>query len=114
MLLLLAAACDADPVPPVATDPVDEVPAACVGAPAVTWESWGEGFFRTYCNACHAADTPDRRGAPAGVDFDTWAGVTASSARVRARVLEEGTMPVGGGLDPDELALLEVLLTCAR
>lgn len=114
MLLVLLAGCGPDPVPPARTVPREELPAVCATAPTVTWESWGEGFFLTYCHACHAKSTPDRRGAPEGIDFDSWAAVSASSARIRARVLDEGTMPIGGGLYEDDLALLDVLLTCAR
>lgn len=87
---------------------------ACTDAPAVTWDAWGHGFFLTWCASCHSATTPDRRGAPDGVDFDSWEEVQARQADIRARVIDEASMPVGGGLSDDELALLEVLLTCSR
>lgn len=87
-------------------------PAECADAPAVTWESWGHGFFLTYCNACHSASSPERSGAPEGVDFDTRAQAVQWEERIRARVLEEGTMPLGGGVYEDDLQLLEVLLAC--
>ncbi len=85
---------------------------ACIGAPAVTWESWGHGFFLTWCASCHSASAPERRGAPTGVDFDSQADVKVWSERIRIRVLEEGTMPIGGGLYEDDALLLDLLLAC--
>ena len=84
----------------------------CVDAPAVTWQSWGEGFFTTWCQPCHSATTPERNGAPEGVDFDSEADLLYWSASVRRTVLEDGSMPVGGGLSADDAALLEALLDC--
>lgn len=92
--------------------PVEDSVAACDGASAVTWEAWGDGFFRTYCRSCHSADTPDRRGAPEGSDFDTLEQVVATTDRIRVRVLDEQTMPVGGGVGQDDLDLLEDFLAC--
>ncbi|MDP2310171.1 MAG: hypothetical protein Q8P18_29405 [Pseudomonadota bacterium] len=109
LLFLLLGCAPVDPPPAVATRS-----ATCVSAPAVTWENWGHGFFLTWCASCHAASTPDRRGAPEGVDFETEADLARWSDRIRARTLDEHTMPVGGGLYDADLALLEVLLTCSR
>jgi len=86
--------------------------AVCDTGPAPTWESFGDGFFRTYCRSCHSASTPTRSGAPESSNFDTEVEVRAQAARVRARVLEEGTMPVGGGVSEDDLILLDRLLAC--
>jgi hypothetical protein len=61
----------------------------CEDAYGVTWESWGEGFFLTYCRSCHSATASDRLGAPAGVDFDTEADVAQWSEAIRRAVLEE-------------------------
>ena len=36
-----------------------------------TWSNFGEAFFLTYCDACHAADSPNRFDAPLNVTFDT-------------------------------------------
>lgn len=85
----------------------------CTPDPTVTWGGFADGFFATYCRSCHSADTPDRRGAPEGVDFDTRAATLAWSGRVRARVLDDGTMPLGGGVIDDDLVLLEGWL-CAQ
>ncbi len=96
-------------------EPMAEAEAAvdCRQAPNVTWENWGNGFFLTYCNGCHAeANTEARQGAPAGVHFDEEADVVALAERVKARVIDSQTMPGGGGVQPDDLALLERYLAC--
>lgn len=80
----------------------------------LTWDGWLAGFMTTYCLACHSADSPDRRGAPEGVDFDTLEDVLLWSQPIRLRVLEEQTMPVGGGILPDELQRLEDFLDCSE
>ncbi|MFZ5479124.1 MAG: hypothetical protein ACOZNI_20335 [Myxococcota bacterium] len=85
--------------------------AACDPAVA-TWDGFGDGFFRTYCRACHSATAPDRHGAPEGVDFDTIDDVRAQRDAVRSAVIERGTMPLGGGVYDDDLARLDVLLAC--
>lgn len=87
-------------------------PASCDTGLDVTWESFGEGFFATYCLACHSATTPDRAGAPAESNFDRVDEVRAQAAAIRARVIEEETMPVGGGVSEDDLLLLARLLDC--
>ncbi|MCB9758545.1 MAG: hypothetical protein H6739_01765 [Alphaproteobacteria bacterium] len=85
----------------------------CVQGDTLTWANWGDGFFATYCRACHSATTPDRKGAPAGVDFDTWPEVVEQSAAVRSAVLERGTMPLGGGVHAEDLDRLARYLDCA-
>ena len=55
---------------------------------------------------------PERNGAPEGVDFDSEADLLYWSLSVRRTVLEDGSMPVGGGLSADDAALLEALLDC--
>lgn len=85
----------------------------CASEPQLTWDGWGQGFFLTYCGACHAASTEDRHGAPPGQVFDTWAEVLEREDAIRRTVLEDGTMPLGGGVYEDDLYLLEVLLTCS-
>ena len=94
------------------TDTALEPDDGCSDAPAVSWESWGEGFFTTWCQACHSQSTPQRSGAPEGVDFDTEADVVLWSASIRRTVLEDATMPVGGGVSESDATLLSVLLDC--
>ncbi|MCP4804135.1 MAG: hypothetical protein GY913_20145 [Proteobacteria bacterium] len=88
-------------------------PSPCDSGPDVTWDAWANGFFATYCRSCHSIDTPDRRSAPEGVDFDSPSDVRAFSDRVRARVIDDESMPVGGGVYPEDLVLLERYLDCS-
>ncbi len=86
---------------------------ACADAPHdVTWDGYARGFFLTYCAACHSESATDRYGAPEGVDFDTPQQVLDQAERVRARVIEAQTMPLGGGVPPEDLALLATWLDC--
>ena len=85
----------------------------CSTAPEVTWEGFGQGFFLTYCGACHSSTSPNRNGAPADQVFDTWADVLEREEDIRQSVLIDGSMPLGGGVYPDDLYELEVLLTCS-
>jgi uncharacterized membrane protein len=85
----------------------------CAAVPEVTWEGWTHGFATTYCLSCHSRQNVDQRnGAPIEANFDTEAEFAALAPRVRARVLEQGTMPLGGGVQPDDLQLLDFYLTC--
>lgn len=85
---------------------------ACADAPNVTWASFGDGFFATYCRACHSANTAERYGAPDAVNFDTLADVRALKDSVRRTVLDSQSMPVGGGVYDDDAVLLDYFLTC--
>ena len=84
----------------------------CTAAYGLTWDGWARGFFTTYCLACHSAGSPDRRGAPVGTDFDTLEDVLSWSDRIQARVLDEQTMPVGGGIPEEDLVRLQDYLSC--
>ena len=115
LLLLNIAACT--PTSPATgrtgTDSADTGDTAdCSAAPEVTWEGWAQGFFRTYCASCHSASAPDRHGAPEDLNFDTLAEVQAQAAAIRGSVLEQGSMPVGGGVTEEARTLLEVFLRC--
>jgi hypothetical protein len=90
MLMLFACA---SPAPEVVVDTAGTWP--CSGEPVVTWDGWGRGFSMAYCDACHAADTPDRHGAPDAVTLDT---------------IDQWRAPPGGGVLLDDLATLDVLL----
>lgn len=61
----------------------------------------------TWCGGCHAASLGGaaRHGAPAGVDFDTYAGASASATAVRMRI-GNGTMPPGGGVPASDLGVI--------
>ena len=89
-------------------------PAGASGECVPTWDGWADGFFATWCRSCHSEDAPDRRGAPTGTDLDTEADVIALRDRIEARVIDEGTMPMGGGVPEDELRTLEAWLSCVE
>lgn len=82
-------------------------PVDCGDPTGLSWDAFGAGFFRTYCTACHSSTTPDRHGAPPGVDLDTEEAVRALGPRVRARTLDAQTMPVGGGVLEEDRVLLD-------
>ena len=79
--------------------------------PTVTWENWGESFFLTWCSSCHAQSATDRQDAPESIFFDSEKDVVLWLDRIQVRVIEQQTMPVGGGISTDELLLLEEYLT---
>ncbi len=114
--LLMLLACDKTAAQPEAPDDTGaDVNAACSAeerAQPVTWRLTAQPFLLTYCSACHAADSPNRFGAPAGVSFDTEAEAIAWGPRIRARTVELGDMPVGGGVIEEDLIAIEAWLDC--
>lgn len=95
------------------TAPAADSAPSCEPGIRVTWQNFGEGFFTTYCQSCHSSTAPDRHDAPKAVNFETESQVRSYTERIRARVIEDGTMPVGGGVAPDDLVLLDRYLDCA-
>jgi hypothetical protein len=99
---------------------------ACAGSPAdtasacetdddgayPTWASFGERFFTGYCDSCHTASAPDRFGAPEAYVFDTEEQVATLSPLVRLVVLDEESMPFGGGVPDEDLLELDRYLAC--
>lgn len=86
--------------------------AACLQPDQPTWDAWGEGFFVTWCQSCHSRTTPQRGGAPEGIEFDNSGDIRRHSAAIRRSVLDAETMPVGGGLDDADREALDLLLRC--
>lgn len=84
----------------------------CADAHDVDWYSFGDPFFATYCRGCHSATAPYRYGAPEAVNFDTEEDARTYVEEVRRTVLQDGTMPVGGGVLDDDLTLLAEYLDC--
>ncbi len=110
---LLFAACTVDDSTGLGDSGLHEEP--CVDAPAATWDSFGRGFFTQHCTVCHAADSPDRHGAPPGVTFDSEAEVVALRDRILDRATgDEPTMPPTGGVSEDDRFLLERYLHCGN
>ncbi len=87
----------------------------CDRRPALDWGNFGKGLMDKHCNGCHSTlvERSSRKGAPLGVDFNTYAGVLEFADRIGARSLGEApTMPPGGGPDLVERAQLEEWLQC--
>ncbi len=44
---------------------------------SITYDSWAETFFSTYCTSCHSSERTgtERHGAPDSANFNTYAGV---------------------------------------
>lgn len=110
LLLLLLLACGDATLSPGSEGAV--LPAACSTAPRVTWENWGQGFFMTRCGSCHTPTAQDRHGAPEGVDFVTHSDMIGWSDAIWQAVVVDETMPLGGGLGAEDMALLQTLLAC--
>lgn len=69
-----------------------------------------------HCAGCHSQLNPagHRKGAPAGVDLDTYDGVLQWAYRTELRALGDNPeMPPGGGPSPEERERLEEWLQCA-
>lgn len=109
LAVILHGCADPDPHPGAASAAVADCETDS-GAPGPTWAGWGQPFFSTWCQPCHAADTPQRYGAPAGVTFDSEAEARAQAAAIRASVLDQERMPVGGGLSEGDRARLAAWL----
>lgn len=103
-LLLLLSACAAGE---------GGTPDACADAATLAWANYGDGFFTEYCQGCHASGAGERFGAPQDVVFDEEADVLDQFDVIRREVLDEQTMPPGGGVPDDELALLRQYLDCS-
>ena len=109
----------ADSGPPLEADAAqigaDTPMTATCGDPAVTWESFAEGFVLNFCRGCHSAllDGADRFGAPPGVNFNTLEDVIGYRDRILARATSEApTMPPGGGPQRHEIERFRVWLEC--
>jgi len=86
---------------------------ACLEAPVLNWANFGDGFVTENCQACHASTTPDRRGAPPSVTFDTYEETMTHRDRILARSGgDDPTMPPQGGVDAEQREKLAIWLTC--
>ena len=116
--MLLLAACGTESVDSAKADgTTDPSSSACVtdtGGGYPTWAGFGEAFFAGRCASCHAATAPDRFGAPEAVTFDSEEEVLLLLDAVQRVILDDATMPPGGGLHEDELRELQRYLDCLR
>jgi uncharacterized membrane protein len=76
---------------------------ACDPLRAVSYTDDLAPVFARYCTACHSTTATDRNGAPAGVDFDTWAAAALWAETANQRV-QAGSMPPGGNPVPSATA----------
>ncbi|MEQ1501317.1 MAG: hypothetical protein ABMB14_03760 [Myxococcota bacterium] len=80
-----------------------------------TWDGFVEPTLTTWCTPCHSSELTgdDRRGAPVGTDFDTWAGANYY-ANLIASVAGPGDpyMPPAGGMPEADRALLAAWAAC--
>lgn len=85
-------------------DEPDEVVAATCGVDnPPTWNSYADGFMRTWCTPCHHPDQVGeiRHGAPEGVDFHDLEIVRAYSASIALLALTDGGSMPPAGLAPE-------------
>jgi hypothetical protein len=109
LLMLFLLGCDSSPPNEDSAAAIDPL---CEEGYDLSWSNFGQGFFLTYCNSCHSEASPNRFGAPEGVDFDTETQALAWRDRLEIVVLEEESMPLGGGVFTDDLYLFEIYLEC--
>jgi|GEM_PF-1489292 len=90
----------------------------CSRNPPLTWDNFGKGHMDKHCNGCHSVlyTGEFRREAPVGIDFNTYADVIEWHDRIIARgtrkVLEQPSMPPGGGPSDLELEMALEWLEC--
>jgi hypothetical protein len=88
---------------------------ACPENTPLSYQSFGQPFFSSWCTGCHSSALPAdlRRGAPADVNFDTLASIRAKLPDVYAMAGDtHTTMPPAGGPPPDLRRQLGDWLAC--
>ncbi len=88
---------------------------ACPRGTRLTYENFGQGFVRNFCNGCHAAqlDTTQRAGAPLKVDFDTYQNVIVWRAGILAKAGANGApMPPINNVPSLDRAMFAEWLNC--
>ena len=80
---------------------------------APTYENWAEGFFLSKCLPCHGEAVQEVFGAP-NIQLASYSDVYHLRDTIRRFVLEEQSMPPGGGLFEDEKLMLEQWLDCPQ
>ncbi|MBA2321985.1 MAG: hypothetical protein H0V89_12620, partial [Deltaproteobacteria bacterium] len=123
VLLVALGSCHAED--PVDTDaaPVEEDPAPVYDCASseLTWDSWADGFFTTWCTPCHSGTVTGemRKGAPLRADFDDYAAVAYFLPAIAIAVAQEDPldpypprMPPGGGVPAATKDLLAEWMAC--
>ena len=90
-------------------------PAACPAeGTKLSYESFGQGFFLSYCDSCHSAEVGHRNGAPEDYSFSTHASIVAHKERIYERSAgNNDSMPPGPDDPPlDERKKLAEWLDC--
>ena len=81
----------------------------------LSWENFGDPFFRNWCTGCHASTLPedDRRDAPIDVNFDSLDSVRGKLDHIWLLAADGNrTMPPAGGPSHAERELLGEWLAC--
>jgi uncharacterized membrane protein len=74
------------------------------GGTKLTYASFGQGFFASYCDSCHSAPSSDRQGAPDNYVFASRAQIADHKDRIFARSAgSNDSMPPG----PDDPPIAE-------
>lgn len=77
-----------------------------------SYEEWTEGFLKGKCQPCHAANSPNRYGAPENIFFDSEEASLYWISSIERTTLERETMPPSGGVTEDEKELLRRWIDC--
>lgn len=69
---------------------------------ALTYENFGQDFFDTWCQSCHAAAQTNRNGAPDDIFFDTRDDIYRLRTQIYAQAAgTNSSMPIGPHGPPD-------------
>lgn len=92
---------------------IEDFPCPSEGT-TLTFDSFGRGFFGSYCNSCHSGPAEDRGGAPPEYVFNTVEQVRQHKDRIFSRSAGPNTtMPIGPDDPPrDERDKLAEWLAC--
>jgi cytochrome c5 len=88
---------------------------ACPPESSLTYESFGEPFFASWCTGCHSSQLSGdaRRNAPPSVDYDTLDGIRKWLPNIYARAADgHTTMPPAGGPSTSDRQALGDWLAC--
>lgn len=77
--VLCLAGCGEDEKPPLEGQSTGS---SCPNGSPLRYSSFGQNFFTAYCTPCHSAESTNRRGAPANVNFDSVEQIRTHSARI--------------------------------